>query len=180
MSKTECIFKPQRCKKCDSLILKTEKHVCGEKPKIPKSRRLFLEIGIAFDELHAASLTPSEICHYLNQKYDSQKYTSYEIRWHMDQKPNIFAVDITRSYKTYQEKKYCYLYSDNTDNLPEKYSKVTKIRYYINPPKSKHGNVHVIKKESIHDTAKTETTLAMVYGKELAESLLKKCKELNA
>ena len=92
----------------------------------------------------------------------------------MNQKPDIFAVDATKQYKQYQEKKYCYLIGDN---IPEKYSILTKTSYFINPPKSEYGNVHVIKKETIYHDIKTETTLAMVYGEKLADTLLKKCIE---
>jgi hypothetical protein len=181
LSKTECIFKP-RCKKCDNLILKSEKHKCSKSPVPQKSKRLFLEIYGVFEELQAISLLSSEIYHYLNKKYDSQKFTSYEIRWHMDQKPDIFAVDTTRQYRKYQEKRYCCLIgnSTNKDNFPEKTSPVTSVRYYINPPRTRWALTHSIKKETTHGTVKSETTLAMVYGEELAKSLLQKCKELNA
>ena len=94
----------------------------------------------------------------------------------MDQKPGIFAVDTTRQYKKYQEKRYCYLIGNctNKDNLPEKYSGVTATRYYINPPRTRWALTHSIKKETTHGTVKTETTLAMVYGEELAKLLLQK------
>ena len=55
MSKTECIFK-SRCKECDNLILKSEKHECSKPPVPQKSRRLFLEIYGVFEELQATSL----------------------------------------------------------------------------------------------------------------------------
>jgi len=174
---SKCIFKPQRCKKCENLILKSEsKHVCKEKPtlKFPHSRRLDLEIRIAFDDLNESSLRPRDIAKYLKKLFPEREYDKFKIKWHMKRMYNRFAVNNTISQNKYAEK---YYYIINSDNPTKPQTIKTEPIYFVNPPKSQWGLVHVIKKITITGE---EKTLAMVYGKELAESLLKQCKEVQA
>lgn len=173
LSKTRCIFKTQRCKKCENLILKSEKHECS-KPPIPHSRRLDLEIGLAFDDLNKTSLRPRDITKYLKKRFPERDYDKFDIKWHMKRMYNRFTVDDTISQNKYAEKYYCIINSEN----PTKPQKIkTEPIYLINPPRTQWGLVHVIKKITISGE---EKTLAMVYGKELAELLLEQCKKVQA
>jgi len=87
---------------------------------------------------------------------------------------NRFAVDETISQNKYDEKYYCIINSENPTKPQKELSKPV---YFINPPRTQWGLVHVIKKITILGE---EKTLAMVYGKKLAESLLEQCKEIQA
>lgn len=180
MNKTKCIFKPQRCKKCDNLILKNETdHICKEKPtlRFPHSRRLDLEIWGVFDHLKRKSLRPSEIAKYLKSEFPQREYDKFDIKWHMKTLPKTYAVDETISQNKYAEKYYFQINNEKSAQI-QKLHTITS--YYVNPPRTRWGIVYGIKKKTIINNHETITTLAMVYGEKLAESLLKKCKELKA
>jgi len=180
LSKIKSIFKPQRCKKCDNLILKSEQdHKCKEKPmlRFPHSRRLDLEIYSVFEFLRAKSLRPSELTKYLKSKYPEREYDKFDIKWHMKTLPKIYAVDTTIKQSKYAEKYYFLI---NDDRSKEIQKSLTKTRYHIQPPRTQWGLTYSIKKTIILGSKKSETTLAMVYGKKLAKSLFQKCKELQA
>jgi len=180
LNKTKCVFKPVRCQKCDNLILKSEDHTCREKPtlRFPHSRRLDLEIWGAFNELNQPSLKPSEICHYINKQNGNKEHTHFMIQFHMSRKPDRFVIDTTKKYKNkYAEKYYFQINHERSTHIQEVH---TTTSYYINPPRTQWGLVYGIKKKTIINNHETITTLAMVYGKKLAKSLLEKCKELKA
>jgi len=180
MNKTISVFKPVRCRKCDNLILKSEsKHVCREKPtlRFPHSRRLDLEIWGAFDHLKRKSLRPSEIVKYLKSEFPEREYDKFHIKWHMKTLPKIYAVDETISQNKYAEKYYFQINNERSTHIQELH---TSTSYYVNQPRTQWGIIYGIKKKIIINNHETITTLAMVYGEKLAESLLKKCKELKA
>jgi len=162
-------------------MLKSEiKHKCNKiNSKIKESKQQLSEIGLAFDELNQESLKPSEICHFLNKQAGHLKYTFFEIKWYMEKHPNIYAKDTSKNYKNkYSEKSYIRFPCMKSINPNKKLA--TKTQYYIQPPKSKYGIVSVIKKVKTIGANKEETTLDMVYGKKLAESLLEKCIKTRA
>lgn len=179
--KIKSIFKLQRCIKCDNLILKSEsKHVCKEKPtlRFPHSRRLDLEIWGAFNELNQFPQTSSEICHYINKQNENQNLTHFEIEYHIKKMPESYAVDTTKKYKNkYAEK---YYFRINNEKSIQIQKQLTTTKYHIQSPRTQWGLTHSIKKTTFLGNAKKETTLAMVCGKELAETLLQKCKEAQA
>jgi len=180
MSKTKCIFKPIRCKECDNLILKSEsKHICKEKPtlRFPHSRRLDLEMGLAFDYLKRKSLRPSEIVKYLKSEYPEREYDKFNIKWHMKTLPKVYAVNETISQNKYAEKHYFQINNERSAQIQELH---TTTSYYINPPRTQWGLVYGIKKKIIINNHETTATLAMVYDEKLAKSLLEKCKEIQA
>ncbi len=180
MNKTISVFKPVRCRKCDNLILKSEsKHICKEKPtlRFPHSRRLNLEIGLAFDHLKRKSLRPSEIVKYLKLEFPEREYDKFDIKWHMKTLPKIYAVDKTISQNKCAEKYYFQINNERSAHIQKLH---TSTSYYINPPRTQWGLVYGIKKKTIINNHETITTLSMVYGKKLAESLLEKCKEMKA
>ena len=173
MSKTRCIFKEQRYKKCENLILKSEKHKCTESPKISHSRRLDLETGLAFDDLDKTSLRPSDIAKYLKKLFPQREHDKFEIKWHMKRRSDRFTVDHTISQNKYAEKYYRII---NSENPTKPQTIKTEPIYFINTPRTQWGLVHVIKKITVLGE---EKTLAIVYGKTLAESLLEQCKKVQ-
>lgn len=176
---TKCIFKSVRCKKCDNLVLKSEKHVCKEKPTLRFShrRRLNLEIGLAFDHLKRKSMRPSEIVKYLKSRFPEREYDKFDIKWHMKTLPKTYAVDETVSQNKYAEKYYFQINNERSSQIQELH---TTTSYYINSPRTQWGLVYGIKKKTIINNHETTATLAMVYGEKLVESLLEKCKEIQA
>ena len=176
---SKCIFQSQRYKKCKNLILKSEnKHVCKEKPtlKFPHSRRLDLEIRIAFDDLNESSLRPRDIAKYLKKLFPEREYDKFEIKWHMKTLPKIYATNTTIKQNKYAEKYYYQINEDDSYNSTKPQTIKTEPIYFINPPRTQWGLVHVIKKITILGE---EKTLAIVYGKTLAESLLEQCKKVQ-
>ncbi len=137
-----------------------------------------MEILGAFNELDQPSLKPSEICHYINKQNKNQKYNHFEIEWHLSKRSDKFAVDTTKKYKNkYAEKYYFQINNERSTHIQELH---TSTSYYIHPPRTQWGLVYGIKKKTIINNHETITTLAMVYGEKLAESLLKKCNEIKA
>jgi len=175
--KSKCIFKLQRCKDCDNLILKTEKHVCQKLNEYQKrnKRNISIEIKNAFENLDEPSLNSSQISHFINKVSGWIKYTQFEIKYYLDKHPVKFVIDESRSTK--YEKYYTYnnIYNHTIQSIIE-----SKIEYCIPTPRSKHTLTYSIKKVTITGANRTETTLAMVYGEKLAKELLKKCKEIQA
>lgn len=177
MSNIQCIFKPQRCSKCENLILKTENHICQKLNEYQKrnKRNISIEIKRAFENLDESSLIPSQISHFINKVSGWTKYTQFEVKFYLDKHPIKFVIDESRSTK--YEKYYTYnnIYRHDIETKIE-----SKSEYYINPPRSEYRLTYSIKKLTIVGANRTETTLAMVCGEELAKSLLQKCKELKA
>lgn len=177
MNETKCVFKPQCCKDCDNLILKTENHVCQKLDEYQKRTKhnISTEIKNAFENIDEPSLTPSQISHFINKSSGWIKYTQFEIKWYMDKHPAKFIIDELRSTK--YEKYYTYnnIYNSKIESDIE-----PKIEYYIPTPRAKIPLTYSIKKLTIQGANRTETTLAMVYGEKLAKELLKKCRALQA
>jgi len=180
MNKTISVFKPVRCRKCDNLILKSEsKHVCREKPtlRFPHSRRLDLEIGLAFDHQKRKSLRPSEIAKYLKSEFPQRECDKFDLKWHMKTLPKTYAVDETISQNKYAEKHYFQINNKRSTHIQELH---TTTSYYVNQPRTQWGIVYGIKKKAIINNHETIATLDMVYGEKLAVPLLKKYKDLKA
>jgi len=177
LNKTKCVFKPVRCQKCDNLILKSEQHECQRLNEYQKrnKRNISSEIKRAFENIDEPSLMPSQISHFINKVSGWTKYTQFEIRFYLDKHPVKFEIDKSRSdkYEKYYTYNNIYNHAIQTDIEP-------KTEYHIPAPRSKRPLTYSIKKLTILGANRTETTLAMVYGEKLAESLLKKCKELKA
>ena len=177
MSKTECIFKKQRCNKCSNLILKNEEHTCQKLNEYQKrnKRNIATEIKRAFENLDEPSLMPSQISYFINKVSGWTKYTQFEIKFYLEKHPVKFNIDKSRKDK--YEKYYTYnnIYNHTIETTLE-----SKIEYYIPIPRAKCPLTYSIKKLTITGANRTETTLAMVYGKELAETLLERCKEMKA
>lgn len=137
-----------------------------------------MEIWGAFNELNQPSLTSSEICHYINKQNGNQNLTHFEIEYHIKKMPEFYTVDATKRYKNkYAEK---YYFQINNEKSTQIQKQVTTTKYHIKPPRTEYGLTYSIKKITVIGNKKSETTLAMVYGKELAETLLQKCKEIQA
>lgn len=181
--KIKSIFEKKRCQKCDNLILRSGRdHKCNEektKFKFPRSRRLNLEVYMAFEELSQKSLRPSDIMRYLKKRFPDREYTHDDINQNMKNMPETYAVDTTIKQSKHAEKYYLCLFTCSTKKR-KKIEQDRIIGYHIQPPRSKWGLTHSIKKITMIGMSKKETTLAIVYGKDLAEILLKKCKELKA
>lgn len=177
MSKTVSVFKPVRCKKCDNLILKSEKHECQKLDEYQKRNKhnISSEIKMAFENIDESSLTPSQISHFINKVSGWIKYTHFEIKFYLDKHPNKFNTDESRStkYDKYYTHNNMYRHTIETDIESE-------TKYYIPTPRAKHPLTYSIKKLTIIGANRTETTLAMVYGEKLAEILLQKCKDTQA